>query len=44
MRLHDRHDREFALGPTHEETVTDLVKNELRSYKQLPVNLYQIHD
>ena len=42
MRLHDRHDREFALGPTHEETVTDLVKNELRSYKQLPVNLYQI--
>ncbi len=42
MRLHDRHDREFALGPTHEETITDLVKNELRSYKQLPVNLYQI--
>lgn len=42
MRITDRHDREFALGPTHEETVTDLVKNELRSYKQLPVNLYQI--
>jgi prolyl-tRNA synthetase len=33
MRLHDRHDREFALGPTHEETYTDLVRNELRSYK-----------
>lgn len=44
MRLHDRHDREFALGPTHEETVTDLITNELRSYKQLPVNLYQIQD
>lgn len=44
MRLSDRHDREFVLGPTHEETVTDLVKNELKSYKQLPLNLYHIQD
>lgn len=44
MRLHDRHDRAFALGPTHEETYTDLVRNELRSYKQLPVTLYHIQD
>ena len=44
MRFKDRHEREFVLGPTHEETFTDLVKNELRSYKQLPVNLYQIQD
>ena len=44
MRISDRHEREFVLGPTHEETVTDLIKNELRSYKQLPVNLYQIQD
>ncbi|MCI5449285.1 MAG: proline--tRNA ligase, partial [Coriobacteriaceae bacterium] len=39
MRISDRHDREFCLGPTHEETFTDLVRNELRSYKQLPVTL-----
>ena len=44
MRLNDRHEREFALGPTHEEAFTDLVRNELRSYKQLPVTLYQIQD
>lgn len=44
MRLTDRHEREFVLGPTHEEAMTDLVKSELRSYKQLPVNLYQIQD
>ena len=44
MRFKDRHEREFVLGPTHEETLTDLVRNELRSYKQLPVNLYQIQD
>lgn len=44
MRFADRHDREFVLGPTHEETVVDLIKNELKSYKQLPVNLYQIQD
>jgi prolyl-tRNA synthetase len=44
MRMEDRHAREFCLGPTHEETFTDLVRNELRSYKQLPVTLYQIQD
>ena len=44
MRLSDRHDRDFCLGPTHEESFTDLVRNELRSYKQLPVTLYQIQD
>jgi prolyl-tRNA synthetase len=42
LRFHDRHEREFALGPTHEEVITDLVRGELRSYRQLPVNLYQI--
>ena len=42
MRLTDRHDNEFCLGPTHEELIVDLVRNELRSYKELPVNLYQI--
>ena len=42
LRIKDRHDRDFCLGPTHEEVVTDLVKNEVRSYKQLPINLYQI--
>lgn len=42
MRFKDRHDREFCLGPTHEEIFTDLVKNEVKSYKSLPINLYQI--
>ena len=42
QRLKDRHAREFCLGPTHEEVVTDLARREIRSYKQLPVNLYQI--
>lgn len=42
MRINDRHDREFALGPTHEEIITDLVRSQLKSYKELPVNLYQI--
>lgn len=42
MRLNDRHNREFCLGPTHEELITALVRNELRSYKQLPLSLYQI--
>jgi len=42
MKLKDRHDREFTLGPTHEELVTFLVQNELNSYKQLPITLYQI--
>ena len=44
LRMKDRHERDFVMGPTHEETFTDLVKNELRSYKQLPVTLYQIQD
>ena len=42
MRFKDRHNREFCLGPTHEEIFTDLVKNEIKSYKTLPINLYQI--
>lgn len=42
MRLKDRHGREFCLGPTHEEVITDLVRREVRSYRQLPINLYQI--
>ncbi|EGQ1293785.1 proline--tRNA ligase [Staphylococcus pseudintermedius] len=42
MRLRDRNQREFALGPTHEEVVTSLVRDELRSYKQLPLMLFQI--
>ena len=42
LRVTDRHGNEFCLGPTHEEVITDLVSNELRSYKDLPKNLYQI--
>jgi prolyl-tRNA synthetase len=42
VRLKDRHDRDFCLGPTHEELVTSLVRNEVRSYKELPLSLYQI--
>ncbi|MDN5218269.1 proline--tRNA ligase [Staphylococcus aureus] len=42
MRLQDRHGRQFALGPTHEELVTSIVRNELKSYKQLPMTLFQI--
>ena len=42
MRLNDRHDHGFCLGPTHEELITALMRNELRSYKQLPCTLYQI--
>jgi prolyl-tRNA synthetase len=42
VKLQDRHDRSFILGPTHEETVTDLVRNEVNSYKKLPMTLYQI--
>ncbi|EZH67279.1 prolyl-tRNA synthetase [Bacillaceae bacterium JMAK1] len=42
MRLNDRHDREFVLGPTHEEVITTLVRDGIASYKRLPVNLYQI--
>ncbi len=42
LRLKDRHNRDFCAGPTHEEVITDLARNELNSYKQLPINLYQI--
>lgn len=42
MRLKDRHEREFCLGPTHEEIFTDLARNLIKSYKQLPINIYQI--
>lgn len=42
LRIQDRHAREFCIGPTHEEIITDLARRELRSYKQLPVNFYQI--
>ncbi|HQY70513.1 MAG TPA: proline--tRNA ligase [Pseudomonadales bacterium] len=42
LRISDRHERAFCLGPTHEEVITDLARNELRSYRQLPVNFYQI--
>jgi len=42
LRLQDRHRREFCFGPTHEEVITDIARRELRSYKQLPVNYYQI--
>ena len=42
LRIKDRHGREFCLGPTHEEVITDIVRNEIRSYKQLPANFYQI--
>ncbi|MDU4941521.1 MAG: proline--tRNA ligase [Mixta calida] len=42
LRLVDRGDRPFVLGPTHEEVITDLIRNELSSYKQLPLNLFQI--
>ena len=42
LRMQDRHEREFCFGPTHEEVITDVARRELRSYKQLPVNYYQI--
>lgn len=42
LRVKDRHGREFCAGPTHEEVITDLARNELNSYKQLPLNMYQI--
>ena len=42
LRIKDRHDRDFCLGPTHEEVITDLVKNNINSYKSLPLTLYQI--
>ena len=42
MRMNDRHSRDYCFGPTHEEVITDIARKELRSYKQLPVNFYQI--
>ena len=42
LRFQDRHARDFCLGPTHEEVITDIARNEIKSYKQLPMNLYQI--
>lgn len=42
LRIKDRHEREFCFGPTHEEIITDLIRREIRSYKQLPANFYQI--
>ena len=42
LRMKDRHGREFCFGPTHEEVITDMVRNEIRSYKQLPASFYQI--
>lgn len=42
LRIRDRHDRDFCFGPTHEEVVTDIVRREVRSYRDLPLNLYQV--
>ncbi len=42
LRIRDRHQRDFVIGPTHEEVITDLARRELKSYRQLPVNFYQI--
>ncbi len=42
LRFKDRHERDFCLGPTHEEVITDLIRHEIRSYKQLPANFYQV--
>ena len=42
LRIKDRHQRDFVLGPTHEEVITDMVRTNIQSYKQLPVNFYQI--
>ncbi len=42
LRMKDRHERDFCLGPTHEEVITDIARDEIRSYKQLPANFYQI--
>ena len=42
LRLHDRHQRDYCVGPTHEEVITDIARRELRSYRQLPINFYQI--
>ena len=42
LRLKDRHERDFCFGPTHEEVITDIARREIRSYRQVPINLYQI--
>src|SRR5258706_10234944 len=42
LRVELRHDREFCIGPTHEEVITDIARREIRSYRQLPVHFYQI--
>jgi prolyl-tRNA synthetase len=42
LRIQDRHDRDFCLGPTHEEVITDLIRSNIQSYKELPLNIYQI--
>ncbi len=42
LKIKDRHERDFCFGPTHEEVITDIARSELRSYKQLPINFYQI--
>ena len=42
LKINDRHDREFCFGPTHEEVITDIARKEIRSYKQLPLNFYQV--
>jgi prolyl-tRNA synthetase len=42
LRIQDRHSRDFCLGPTHEEVITDLIRNNVKSYKELPLNIYQI--
>ena len=42
LRLKDRHQRDFCIGPTHEEVITDLIRREIKSYRQLPANFYQI--
>jgi prolyl-tRNA synthetase len=42
LRMHDRNEREYCFGPTHEEVITDIARRELRSYKQLPINFYQV--
>jgi len=42
LKIKDRHDNDFCFGPTHEEVITDIVRKEIKSYKQLPINFYQI--
>ena len=42
LKIEDRHEREFCFGPTHEEVITDIARREIKSYKQLPLNFYQV--